>query len=140
MPLVGYASAAEPVVPLSHHQAPERALAAMLGFEASQVGIMSFEPAKILDPISKVPALLKVASGVLIALGPVVLQGKVDQGPAQNGGCKRVLCFQCSCGRRQNLVEVTIEFVCTGEHQMRGLVQRRPTHQKFQCMVHARMA
>ena len=112
----------------------------MLGFEASHVDIMSLEPAEILDPVSKVFALLKVASGVLVPLGPVPLQGKVDQGPAKNGGRKRMFCLQRSRGRRQDLVEVAIEFVCTGEHQVRGLVQRRPGHQKTQGMVHARMA
>ena len=78
MPLVGYGSAAEPVVPFSYDQAPERAFAAMLGFEASQVDIMSLEPAEILDPVGKAFALLEVASSVLVPLGPVPLQGEVD--------------------------------------------------------------
>ena len=112
----------------------------MLGFEASHVDIMSLEPAEILDPVSKVLALLEVASGMLVPLGPVPLQGKVDQGPAENGGRKRMFCLQRSRGRRQDLVEVTIEFVRTGKNQVRGLVQRRPGHQKTQGMVHARMA
>jgi hypothetical protein len=75
----------------------------MLGFEAFHVGIMALEPAEILDPVSKVLALLQVASGVLIPLGPVLLQGKVDQGPAKNGGRKRVLGLQHSRGWGQNL-------------------------------------
>ena len=112
----------------------------MLGFEAFHVGIMSLEPAEILNPVSQALALLKVAGGVLVPLGPVPLQGEVNQGPAENGGRKRMFGLQRSRGRRQDLVEVTIEFVCTGEHQVRGLVQRRPGHQKTQCMVHARMA
>ncbi len=112
----------------------------MLGFEASDVDIMSLEPAEILDPVSKVFALLKVARGVLVPLGPVPLQGKVDQGPAENDGRKRMFCLQCSRSRRQDLVEVAIELVCTGKHQVRGLVERRPDHQKTQCMVYAWMA
>ena len=112
----------------------------MLGFEASHVDIMSLEPAEILNPVSKVLALLEVASGVLVSLGPVPLQGKVDQGPAENGSRKWMFCLQRSRSRRQDLVEVTIEFVCTGEYQVRGLVQCRPAHQKTQGMVHARMA
>ena len=112
----------------------------MVGFEVSHVDVMSLERAEILDPISKVLALLKVTSGMLVPLGSVPLQGKVDQGPAQNGGRKRVLGLQRSRGRRQNLVEVAIEFVCTGKHQVGGLIQRRPGHQKAERMVHAGMA
>ena len=50
----------------------------MVGFEASHVDIMSLEPAEILNPVSEVVALFKVASGVLVSLGPVPIQGKVD--------------------------------------------------------------
>ena len=111
----------------------------MFGFEACHVDNMSLEPAEILDPVSKVLALLEVASGMLVSLGPVPLQGKVDQGPAENGGCKWMFCLQRSRSRRQDLVEVTIEFVHTCKNQVRGLVQRRPGHQKTQGMVDARM-
>jgi hypothetical protein len=45
----------------------------MFGFETPHVDIMSLEPTEILDPISKVFALLKVASGMLVPLGPVPL-------------------------------------------------------------------
>ena len=45
----------------------------MFGFEASHIGLMSLEPAEILDPVSKVFALLKVASGMLVPFGPVPL-------------------------------------------------------------------
>jgi hypothetical protein len=62
----------------------------MLSFEAPHVDIMSLEPAEILNPLSKVFALLEVASGVLVPFGPVPLQGKVNQGPAKNGGRKRM--------------------------------------------------
>ena len=62
----------------------------MFGFEASHIGLVSLEPAEILDPVSKVFALLKVASGVLISLGPVPLQSKVDQSPAKNGAGARI--------------------------------------------------
>ena len=65
----------------------------MFGFEASHVDNMSLEPAEILDPIGKVLALLEVASGMLVPLGPVSLQGKVDQGPAKNGGRKGMFCL-----------------------------------------------
>ena len=111
----------------------------MVSFEAFHVSLMSLEPAEILNPISKVFAILKVASSVLVALGPVPLQGKVNQGPAENGGRKRMFYFQRSCGRGQNFVEVTVEFVRAGKHQVSGLVQRRPGHEKSQRIVHAWM-
>ncbi len=76
VPLAGYGSAAEPAVLFSHHQAPERAFAAVLGFEASQVGVMSLEPTEILNPVSQALAPLKVAGSVLVPLGSVPLQGK----------------------------------------------------------------
>ncbi|EIM30313.1 hypothetical protein MicloDRAFT_00008630 [Microvirga lotononidis] len=111
----------------------------MFGFEASQIGLMSLELFEILNPLSQVRAFLKVASSVLIALGPVPLQGEVNQGSTKNGSSKRMFRLQRSRGRRQDLVEIAVEFVRTGEHQMRGLVQRWPGHQKTQGMVHARM-
>ena len=102
----------------------------MFGFEASHIGLVSLEPAEILDTVSQALALLKVVSGMLISLGPVPLQGEVDQGSAKDGGRKRMFRLQRSRGRRQDLVEVAIEFVCTGKHQVRGLVQRRPGDQE----------
>jgi hypothetical protein len=80
----------------------------MLRLETPHVDIMSLEPAEILDPVSKVFALLKMSGSVLVPLGPVPFQGKVDQGPAKNGGRKRVLGLQRSRGRGQDLVEVTL--------------------------------
>src|SRR5215207_9624584 len=50
-----------------------------------------------------------------------------------------MFCLQRSRGRGQDLIEVAVDFVCTGKNQVRGMLQRRPTHQKTQCMVHARM-
>ena len=94
----------------------------MVSFEASYVGVMSLEPAEILNPVSKVLALLEVTSGMLIPFCPVPLQGKVNQGPTENGGRKRMFRLQLRRRRRKDLVEVTIAFVGTGRHQVRGLV------------------
>lgn len=118
------------MAPFSHDQAPERTFAAMLGFEAVHVSLMSFEPAEVINLVSQALALLEMTGRVLVPLGAVPLQGEVNQGSAQNGRGQRMLGFQCSRGRREDLVEVTIEFVCAGEHQVCGLVQGRPGHQK----------
>jgi hypothetical protein len=134
----GVAGAEEPVVPFARDQAPERAFAAVVSLQALHVGIMSFEPAKILDPVSQGFALLKMPGSVLISLGPVPLQGTVNQGPAKNGGRKRMFRLQLRRRRRKDLVEVTIAFVGTGKHRVRSLGQRRPDPQKTQGMVHNR--
>ena len=100
----------------------------MVRFETPHVDIMSLEPAEILNPVNKVFALLEVASGVLVTLGPVPLQGEVDQGSAENGGREGMFCLQRCRSRRQDLIEIAIELVGTGEYQVRGLVQRWPSY------------
>ena len=72
----------------------------MVRLETPHVDIMSLEPAEILNPVRKVFALLEVASGVLVTLGPVPLQGEVDQGSAENGGREGMFCLQRCRSRR----------------------------------------
>ena len=85
---------------------------------------MRLEAAEILNPAGKALALVQMTGRMLVALDPVLLQGEVNRGPAQNGRGQRMFGFQSSRGRRQDLLEIAIEFVCTGEHEVRRLIQR----------------
>ena len=77
----------------SRDQAPERAFPAMFGFKPLHVGLMRLEAAEILNLIGQVLALVQMTGRMLVALDPVLLQGEVNQGPAQNGRGQRLLGF-----------------------------------------------
>ena len=109
---------------------PKTGFAAMLGADAVDKGVVSFEGGIVLDARVERLAFEHMPCGMAVALVFGAVQGVLDHGSPEESGRERMLAFESFGSRIEKEISVAVALGAALEHEPGGVSQLVPVDEK----------
>src|SRR5512144_1032389 len=110
--------------------APKASFEAMLGADAVDEGVVSFEGSVVLDTRVERLAFEHMPCGMAVALVFCAVQGVLDHGSPEESGRERLLTFEGFGSRIEKEISVAVALGAALEHEPGGVSQLLPVDEK----------